>query len=125
LIICLAVGDPVIKRGEVYICLTVVDPVIKMGGVYLCLAVGDPVIISPSPLDNWISNGKTYINTIKPAQICFHSKRPQTSTTMNNNINMVRTITGSMNGSNVFNYCLYFNAKSAISDHSSLVAYFT
>jgi hypothetical protein len=34
---------------------------------------------------------------------------PQTSTTMNNNINMVRTITGSMNGSNVFNYCLYFN----------------
>jgi hypothetical protein len=31
--ICLAVGDPVIKRGGVYICLTVGDPVIKREGL--------------------------------------------------------------------------------------------
>jgi hypothetical protein len=36
----------------------------------------------PSPLDNWISNGNTYINKRKkPAQIRFHSKRLHTITT--------------------------------------------
>ena len=44
----------------------------------------------PSILDNWISNGNTYIN--KPAQIRFHPKRTYTITQTNDNINMDSTI---------------------------------
>jgi hypothetical protein len=44
---------------------------------------------------NWISNGSTDIKKDlkkKPAQICFHSKRPHTITKMNDNINMNSTV---------------------------------
>jgi hypothetical protein len=53
----------------------------------------------PSPIDNWISNGNTYINNKekKPAQICFQSKRPHTITKMNDNLTMDSTIARSMN----------------------------
>jgi hypothetical protein len=49
----------------------------------------------PFPFDNWISNGNAYIYNkwlIKPAQICFYSKRPHTITKMNDNINVDTTI---------------------------------
>jgi hypothetical protein len=36
-------------------------------------------------------------NDKKPAQICFHSKRPHTIIKMNDNINMDSTIPESMN----------------------------
>jgi len=51
------------------------------------------------PLDTWISNGNTYINKREkktcPAQTRFHSKRPDTITTMKDNISMNSTIAGS------------------------------
>jgi hypothetical protein len=52
----------------------------------------------PYSLDNWISNGKTYINKRfkKPAQIRFNSKRLHTIATVNDNIHMDSTMVGSM-----------------------------
>ena len=53
--------------------------------------------IQPSPLDNWITNGNTYMNKRKrPAQIHLHSKRPHTITQMNDRLSLDSTITGSM-----------------------------
>ena len=53
--------------------------------------------IQPSPLDNWITNGNTYMNKRKrPAQIRLHSKRPHTITKMNDRLSLDSTITGSM-----------------------------
>ena len=49
----------------------------------------------PSPIDNWISNGTTYIN--KPPQIRFHLKRVYTITKIYDNIKMDDTIAVSMN----------------------------
>ena len=56
-----------------------------------------PVNETQYPLDTWISNGNTYINKRekKPAQTRFHSKRPDTMTTMKDNISMDSTIAGS------------------------------
>jgi hypothetical protein len=46
-------------------------------------------------LDNMISNDNTYINKrYKNRHISLHSKRPYTSTKMNDNINMDSTIAG-------------------------------
>ena len=51
-----------------------------------------------SSLDNWISNGNTYINKLsKSCTDSFTLKRPHTIIKMNSNINMDGTIVGSMN----------------------------
>jgi hypothetical protein len=46
--------------------------------------------MDPNPLDNWICSNNTDINKQqkKHAQIHFHSKRPHTTTKLNDNINI-------------------------------------
>jgi len=63
------------------------------------MAEGDRLMrFQQSPLDNWISNAiHVCTNDKKPEQIRFYAKRPNTIAKMNDNINMDRTIAGSMN----------------------------
>ena len=55
--------------------------------------------ISTIPSDNWILNNMKELNKVnnkKPAQIHFQSKRSYIITKINNNINLGKTIAGSV-----------------------------